>query len=764
MNNQLKAVTSKKQLRLIPDLSLNLFSQAGDRENEFDVVVTNNSNRFTSFQIELKAINVASKPEPEWYKVDPELCAKKPPGDSTRFRVSIIKAPILSYGTAIDLKLRVFSVEFPDLFVEEKLHLEIDKPRRNLKLYLPVKSFRAFPGDLFKIPILAYNLSPKLINIEIKIFGLDSTWLNRGNKIEMQLHPGNSSEKDFLCQIPLDILIPSQAYDFIVEAKSVNSGYSPPVQRGNVEVLPCGTVEFYCDKSVKTIPHRFSLIPKKEYNYATFELEFENKSNKIQTVDLNISEQKQKKLALELPETIKVESTETDWMDLVARKRRPWLGTERRFLFKVAPELENERHYSEESSDRVNVYPNVKLLDLRVRPIIPVLAQILGAIATLVAIWLWWLLHPPSHKGPVNSVHIIGNVGTVISGSSDKTIRRWQINSDSWGILNRLTSRRLRYEGSIADDTVKAVRVIESSPKDEDIIVAGLDNGDIRFGNILSSRGQKLYQSNDRVFDLGFTNDSRYLFSVHGSGFINQWDVRSQSEIPTQKAYPNFALSAIAISENQNQPTMIIAAGRYGKLVFWDWEAGKLYDIKYQLGENERDFDIMNGQNHYVDSLSISNTNKVLAMGDNKGYITLWDVDKMRGCINAFEKANSRGANVSASGQILFPMNVECNNAIAEQWSDGHEGSPVRSVSLTQEGCYLASTGDNGKVVLWALQKNRKRRLKEGEILANFHNAKLNTVDAESRNNLILVASDAKNFRVNLYRQERMSINADCYK
>ena len=765
MNNQLKVVVSKKQLRLIPDLSLNSFSQAGSRENEFDIIVTNNSQRFTSFQVELTAINVTSKPESEWYKVDPELCAKKPPGDSTSFRVAIIKAPILSYGTTIELQLRVFSVEFSDLYAEEKLRLEIDKPRRNLKLYLPVKNFRAFPGDLIKIPVLAYNLSPKLLDIEVKLFGLDPSWLNQNNRLEMQLHPGNSFEKDFLCQIPQDILVPSELYDFIIEAKAVNSGYAPPVQRGKVEILPYGTVEFYCDRSIKTIPHKFGLIPKAKYNSATFELEFENKSNKVQTVDLSISKREQKKYALELPEPINVESTETDWMSLVAKKPRPWLGTERRFLFEVAPTLDNELHHSEESSKRVNVYPNVRLLDLRVRPIIPVLVQIVGTISALVAIWLWWLLHPPSHKGPVNSVRIIGNVGTVISGSSDKTIRRWQVNSDSWNILNRLTSRRLRYEGLIAEDTVKAVRVIRSTPKDEDIIVAGLDNGDIRFGSILSRTGQKLYQSNDRVFDLNFTSDSNYLFSVHGSGFINQWDVKSQNERPIAKAYPRFALSAVAISESKNKPTLIIAAGRYGKLVLWDWQAKKLYEIKYRLGEEKRqDFRIMYGQNHYVDSLSISNVNNVLAMGDNKGYITLWNVDRMRECINTFEKTEDRNSNVSASGQVLFPMNVECNEAIAEQWSDGHEESPVRSVSLTQEGCYLASTGDNGKVMLWSLQKTGVRTEKEGIILANFRGAKLNTVDVESRNNLILVAHDAKRFRVNLHRVERMNINADCYK
>ena len=766
MDNQLKVVISKKHLRLIPDLSIDSFNQTGDRENEFEVVVINNSQRFASFQVELKAIGIESKSELEWYRVVPELCAKKPPGDRTEFRVTITKTPLSSYGTDISIRVKAFSVEYPELYAEEKVNLRIDKPRRSVRLYLPVKKFRIFPGDIFEIPVLAYNLSPKQLDLEIRLFGLDPSWLNSSNnKLDMRLHPGNSLEKSFLCQIPSDTQIPSQGYDFIVEAKAVNSGYSPPVQRGVVEILPYGTVGFYCDRIIRTIPKKFGLIPKSEYNCATFELEFENKSNKIQKIALDIPKREQKRCVLELPEPIKVESNETEWMDLTARRKRPWLGGERRFLFDVTPILNNETQYSEESSKRVNVYPSVKSLDLRVRPIIPVLVQILGAIGVVVAIWLWWLLNPPSHKGPVNSVRIIGNVGTVVSGSSDQTIRRWQINSDSWSLLNRLFSRRLRYEGIIAENTAKAVRVISPSPRDEDIIVAGLSNGDIRFSSILSKTGQKLYQSNDRVFDLAFTDDSRYLFSVHGSGFINQWDIPSLRQTPVKRAYPNFAISAVAVSESKNQPTLVFAAGRYGKLVAWDWEAQKLYDIQYQLDESQsNEFNIVNGQNHYIDSLSISNAKNLLAMADNKGFITLWNVEQLRQCIDNYDRAENNKPNVSQSGQILNPIVVDCNNAISEQWSNGHQGSPVRSVSLTQEGCYLASTGDDGRVILWPLQKEGKRKLEQGKILAHYPGVKLNTVDAESREDLILVASDAKKFRVNLYRETRMDLNADCYQ
>ena len=151
-------------------------------------------------------------------------------------------------------------------------------------------------------------------------------------------------------------------------------------------------------------------------------------------------------------------------------------------------------------------------------------------------------------------------------------------------------------------------------------------------------------------------------------------------------------------------------------------------------------------------------------MSDNKGYITLWNVNQVRQCISDYELENDNKPNVNQNGAILRPANVNCNNGILDQWSDGHSGSPVRSVSLTQEGCYLASAGDDGRVLLWILQKRGMRQIEESKVLARYSGVKLNTVDAESREELILVASDARKFRVNLYRENRMDINADCYE
>lgn len=74
----------------------------------------------------------------------------------------------------------------------------------------------------------------------------------------------------------------------------------------------------------------------------------------------------------------------------------------------------------------------------------------------------------------------------------------------------------------------KAVRVVRFKPVDNDLVAAGLENGEIQLWNLTGHRSMKdqmSYQRDDRVFALAFTQDSRRLFSGHGSGWVLQWDV-----------------------------------------------------------------------------------------------------------------------------------------------------------------------------------------------------------------------------------------------
>ena len=763
MGNQIKVVISKKRLRLIPDIAESP-SQNQNRENEFEVIVTNNSDRFASFQLEIEAIGVESNLNEKWYKADPALCAKKPPGDETTFNVVITKPPLPAYQTTIELKLRIFSIEFADLYAEERLSLTVDKPRRSLKVYLPTKELKTFPGKAVKIPVLAYNLSQESTTVILNISGLETGWIEK-DRLKIEIEPGDSREEYFICQPPEDIQVLSQIYEFALEAQSQNSGYTPPLQKGNIEILPYGIVELNCLEESQTIRVKKTKKIEGKPKEATYELEFKNNSNLSQQIELEISERDRKKCTLKLPEPIEIEPGEKDYIYLKAKKSRPWLGGRKRIFFKVFPVLSNPEYASFESNERVSTRPNVQPLELVVKPVIPVPLQYAGGILGLLLIWLAWFLNPVGHhQGSVNSIRIIGNGGTVISGGSDRTIRRWQVNSSRWNFL----TRRLRFEGLIADNTDKPVRIIRQSKKDDDVIAAGLDNGNIYLWNILSKNRQSVYQGLDRVFDLDFTRDARYLFSVHGSGFVYQWDLSDRDGKPINRAYPKFALSTIALSESRNKSTLIFVAGRYGKLAVWDWQAEKFYEFKYKLS-TENEFEQLLGQNHYIDSLAIANRKNILAMADNQGYITLWDVNQIRQCIDTYEQTSSRrgnSKNVTVNGQISFEKILNCDNAIVDRWREGHNGAPIHSLALTQDGCYLASTGDDGKVMLWPLntEGSRSSEISDGRTIAEFSDTILKTIDIKAIGNYLLIASDAKNDRITLYKIKQMDINAECYQ
>ncbi|XWK89387.1 MAG: hypothetical protein U7127_04800 [Phormidium sp.] len=751
MPTLVKVTVSKRLIKLIPDLAIDSTTEIGDAENEFDVTVINGSNKFASFSLELLAIGADSNTNVKWYSLNPAASAKKPPGAQTEFHVIINKPPIQVYDATIDLTLRVFSVEHPDLFNSQKISLKIEKPRKPLRLYLPVKELKVYPGSEIEIPVILYNLSQKSTDVKLTITGIHRDWFTQGVEQKLHIDAGDSEKTSFWCEPPKNATTLSQEYEFKVEAKSDISG-NPIRESGNLEVLPQGKVEFSCISKVQRIPAISGKNSVKKSGNATYELQFYNDSNLPQQVDIEILEKDKKQCDLVIPQGIKIDPGEYKPMYLVAKKRRPWLGLKQRLFFEVIPFLRNPD--TKEPSTQIYPHPQTQILELQVLPIIPVWLQLVGLLLLLLLLLLLWYLNPSNyHTGPVNSVRLIGNGSLVASGSSDQTIRLWQVDRSPW----QLDIRRLKYEGFIAPDTQKSVRVISQSPREDYIIASGLENGDIKLWNVLSkSEPKSIFNGNDRVFDLAFTKDSRYLFSSHGSGFVRQWNLESGIKNP-RLANLQFTIYALALSENSPNP-LVVAAGRYNKIAFWNWVNNRIYELDNESlnAKSQTKFNPIKGQNQYINSLAIADASNLLASSDNEGNIILWNIDKIHECIRISTQrvGNTNNYVISRTdGNGNEIRNVPCGNAIIEKWSDGHGNQPVRSVAFTQNGCYLASVGDDGRVMLWILENGmRSPKYPQGKIIANFSEIRLNTVDLKAvDDNLYITAGDDKN-RVRLYR------------
>jgi WD40 repeat protein len=334
---------------------------------------------------------------------------------------------------------------------------------------------------------------------------------------------------------------------------------------------------------------------------------------------------------------------------------------------------------------------------------------------------------------------------------------RWQVDNDSWLPM----IRRLKYEHPVTQALLgKAVRVIRLSPIDNNVIAAGLENGEIQLLDVLGNQVREpLFQDNDRVFDLNFTPDARYLFSGHGSSRVRQWDLKSNRKQPFSIITTNFAITSLAVSQVPSDPFVMIA-GRFNQLRLWNWEQQMVYTVPYSVdaaSESRRVFQPVFGQNHYIESVAIANT--ILATADNQGYITVWNWQQRRCTAPQEEKAIKAQTIIAteADGSQTPQRLGECIMPIVDQWADGHGGKPVRSVAITPDGLYLASVGDDGQVKLWFLDHGKRSvNWKNGKVLQQFPGSRLRSVDLRDSKNsggYIFVTSDAPNNQVRLYRE-----------
>jgi WD40 repeat protein len=271
----------------------------------------------------------------------------------------------------------------------------------------------------------------------------------------------------------------------------------------------------------------------------------------------------------------------------------------------------------------------------------------------------------------------------------------------------------------------------------------------------------------DRVFGLAFAKDSRFLYSGHGSGRILEWNLESGNKKPVRQAVVDFSISAMAMSEIAGQKLLLIA-GRYNQLALWDLRSGFLYHVRYRyqtdssLPSSQKQPETKESfasQQQYIESMAA--VKSTLATADNQGYISLWDLSERR--CRTSSKPIAKQKNIT-----LFTRSQFCDLPLLNQWQDGHQKKPVRSVAFTNDGCYLASTGDDGRVMIWLLAASG-RRVSETEDNKNRTsieiakiNTRLNSVDAVVNQNMLLIASDDYDNQIRFYRINEQNLNRTC--
>jgi hypothetical protein len=753
---QLELRIPKPNITVIPDNSAE-FKVEG--KCELEVELTNLSNEFASFEIELYPKDGVINSDAKWYSVEPAICSKIQPGDRTNFSINITHAPIHAYNRKVELVVKVLALEYENLFATEVVCLTINYPHEYVNIELLAKNLKAYPNEIIDIPFIISNCSPnrKNVTVTLEITNLSQTeqkysdWFqNQENRKEILINGGSNQKDKFKLILPKPGLNTfSDIYSLTIKAEYESQNSCSDTD--TIEILPSGEVKFACPKPYQKIPSTLiGWFGGKGYNTTEYQLEFTNNSNIIQTINLellNCANQGIKRIdteeVIKSLENVGLEKIQN--VPIVIRKNRRLIGRERRFTIQIAANLFNHRQLSE----NIQTLPNSQILELNVKPIIPFWLQILLlAFASIGSLLLWSMLQAPAKSdGHINSVRFLkddkNNTDIAVSGSSNQTISSWEKSKSFW---TNETQQKDEKEGKIPN-TGKPIRVIRERPEYNNQIIVGLDSGDMETWQVSPTKrlGKSFGATGDRVFALDF-KDKDTLFSGHGSGTVRQWDLKNTSK-PIKTLVVDNAISAVAVIDS----SLLAVAGQYNQLVLWDWQKNNVYEINYDYININSASKPVFSKNDYINSLGgIKNT---LATADNQGFITLWKIntDQIRNCIKS--STCVKQPNTKDKLNSFYQLKA-ANSLITKQWVAGQNQS-IRSIALTKDTKGLFTVGESGRVQLWCTNKSAENLPKE---IYKFDNRLRSVAIKEKQNGDILIASDAPENRVKIHEVT----NNDC--
>jgi WD40 repeat protein len=728
-NNSIDASVSTQSL---------IFRSGGDPVS-FEVSVSNNSYQFADFHLDISAPGESRNPGSKWYRLAPDVASAQPHGSTTKFQVIIFDTPLPGFAGTVNLSVKIFS---PQLRQERRLvvRLEIEAGRQSatVSVELPVKQFQVYPRNIVDIPVRVRNLSQQFAEVVLRLTGIDPSWCVGGGERRLGIDPVTQVEIVFQCQPPSVVQAPSQNYPFSVEV--IDRDLPVDDRQGNLEVLPVGFVELTIDPHRRELPTTGQWLPNWKSRSTSFRLFFKNASNVRQQVDVVLQGRDERKCRFSSsPPQADLDLGATTQVDLNIETTRPWLGIGKTLSLEAKGMLSDRRLGIPD--------PAVQSLEVRVLPLLPFWFQV-AAIAILAAT-IGWLLKPAvsAHTNAVNSVRFSGDASTVISGSEDGTIRRWQVSG------NKLEPDRNLPGGLLANPNRGEIKVLRFMPQHNNLVAAGLRIGLVQLWNVPTAKKisdlEYPESGQDRIYDLVFTQDSKYLFVGYGSGKVRVWH-NSPLNGDFQPVTANlldlnplvklsFQVHTLALSPDRH--TLAIG-GNFKRFILWEWDKNSAKQLSPTIAVqklDKLDSNLSAGNDDYIWSLTFApKAPNILATADSDGYVTIWDLSQCQ------QGRNSRPATPVRE--------LDCQKrGVLDRWQAGQKG--IRSIVFNEDGQLLASAGDDGKIVVWSLNSEYKHD-PQGRVEVYDSNQKINSIDMKKTTQGVEIVSGGKDFQVRLHRMK----------
>jgi WD40 repeat protein len=282
------------------------------------------------------------------------------------------------------------------------------------------------------------------------------------------------------------------------------------------------------------------------------------------------------------------------------------------------------------------------------------------------------------HKSVVTSIAFSPNGKYIISGSSDKTLKLWDVN----------TGECIRtFRGHI--DAVNSV----TFSSDGRYVLSGSWDSAIKLWDVNTGECIRTFRGHTGwVNSVTFSSDGRYIVSGSSDKTLKLWDVNTGECIRTFRGHTG-SIRSVNFSPNGKY----IISGSSDKTL-------KLWDVT--TSECIRTF---RGHNSWINSVNFSSDGRYIVSGSSDKTLKLWDVNTGK-CIRTFLGHSSIWSVVfSPNGRYIVSGSSDntiklwdVNTGKLIRTFEGHNGF-IFSVTFSSDGKYIISGSQDKTIKLYEL-------------------------------------------------------------